>query len=65
MLALSVSLPIGRLNIIAAVSITFVVMRIAFWVGYRVKPVYRAFGFSSTAYMNLGMLVASLWLWLR
>lgn len=65
MLALSVSLPIGRLNILAAVSITFVLVRIAFWVGYRIKPVYRAFGFSSTAYMNLGMLVASLWLWLR
>jgi hypothetical protein len=65
MLALSVSLPIGRLNIVAAVSITFVLVRIAFWVGYRIKPAHRAFGFSSTAYMNLGMLVASLWLWLR
>lgn len=65
MLALSVSLPLARLSIIAAVSITFVIVRIAFWIGYRIKPVYRAFGFSSTAYMNLGMLLASLWLWLR
>jgi hypothetical protein len=64
-LALSVSLPIARLNIVAAVSITFVIVRIAFWIGYRIKPVHRAFGFASTAYMNLGMLVASLWLWLR
>ena len=64
-LALSVSLPMARLSIVAAIAITFVVMRIAFWIGYRIKPVHRAFGFASTAYLNLGMLVASLWLWLR
>ena len=63
-LTLSVTLPAHRLSIIAGVSITFVICRIAFWIGYRVKPVYRAFGFASTAYMNVGMLVASLWLWL-
>lgn len=63
-LALSVTLPAHRLSIIAAASITFVICRIAFWIGYRIKPVYRAFGFASTAYMNVGMLVAALWLWL-
>jgi hypothetical protein len=63
MLALAVTLPREWLGIVAAVSITFVLMRIAFWIGYRIKPVYRAFGFSSTAYMNLGMLIAALWLW--
>ena len=65
MLALAVTLPVQRLSIIAAVSITFVVMRLAFWIGYRIKPAYRAFGFASTAYMNLGMLLAALWLWAR
>lgn len=65
MLALAVSLPADRLSIVAAVSITFVIVRIAFWIGYRIQPVYRAFGFASTAYLNLGMLLASLWLWLR
>lgn len=65
MLALSVSLPLGRLSIIGAVAITFVVMRLAFWIGYRIKPVQRAFGFASTFYMNLGMLVAALWLWAK
>ena len=63
--ALALGLPIQRMSIIAAVSITFVIVRIAFWIGYRARPVYRAFGFSSTVYMNLGMLVASFWLWLR
>ncbi len=64
MLALSMSLPIDRLNVVAALAITFVVMRVAFWIGYRIKPIHRAFGFASTAYMNLGMLVAVFWLWL-
>ena len=65
LLALSVTLPFHRLSIVPAVSITFVIVRIAFWVGYRIKPIYRAFGFASTAYMNLLMLVGSLWLWTR
>jgi hypothetical protein len=64
-LTLSVSLPLTRMSIIAAIAITFVIMRLAFWIGYRIKPVHRAFGFASTAYLNLGMLIASLWLWLR
>jgi hypothetical protein len=64
-LGLSVGLPAHLLSLIPAVSITFVLVRIAFWIGYRIRPVHRAFGFASTAYMNLGMLIASLWLWLR
>jgi MAPEG family len=65
LLALAVSVPFDRLGIVGALAITFVVMRLAFWAGYRIKPVYRAFGFASTFYMNLGMLLATLWLWLR
>ena len=64
MLALAVTLPHQWLGVVPSVAITFVLMRIAFWIGYRIKPIYRAFGFSSTAYMNLGMLIAALWLWL-
>jgi hypothetical protein len=65
MLALSVTLPFERLGVIPAVSITFVVARIIFWVGYRIHPLYRAPGFSSVAYMNLFMFVAVFWMWLR
>ena len=65
MLGLAVTLPIERLSIVAAVAITFVIARVIFWIGYRIKPVYRAPGFSSVAYMNLGMLLATLWLWLK
>ena len=28
----------------------------------RIRPIYRAFGFAGTAYLNLGLLAASLWL---
>lgn len=65
LLALSVLLAPGRLNLLPALSITFVVMRLAFWAGYRVKPVHRAFGFAGTCYMNIAMLAGALWLWAR
>jgi uncharacterized MAPEG superfamily protein len=61
-LALAASLSPARLPVIAAAAIVFVVARLAFWIGYRIDPLYRAFGFSSTAYLNLGLLLASLWL---
>ena len=61
-LALAVNLPLDHLNIVAAAAIVFVAMRLAFWAGYRIAPVYRAFGFAGTAYLNLGLLAASLWL---
>lgn len=63
--AVSVSVPIQWLSIVPALAITFVVARTVFWIGYRIHPLYRAPGFSSTAYMNLFMYIAVLWLWLR
>jgi amino acid permease len=60
--ALSVSLPIERISFVPAIAITFVICRIVFWIGYRIHPLYRAPGFSSTAYMNLFMFIAVIWL---
>ena len=60
--ALSVSVPIGWISVIPGVAITFVICRIVFWIGYRIHPLYRAPGFSSTAYMNLFMHIAVFWL---
>ena len=60
--ALSVSVPIGWISVIPAVAITFVICRTVFWIGYRIHPLYRAPGFSSTAYMNLFMYIAVIWL---
>jgi hypothetical protein len=63
--ALSVSLPATSLSVIPAVTVTLVISRLVFWFGYRVHPLYRAPGFSSTAYLNLGMLLSALWMWIR
>ena len=64
-LALAVALPDARVPIVGAAAIVFVLMRIAFWIGYRIRPVYRAFGFAATAYLNVGLLAAALYLSVR
>jgi hypothetical protein len=64
MLALAVTVSAYWLNIVPAVTITFVISRLIFWIGYRIHPLYRAPGFSSTAYLNLFMFIAVLWMWL-
>jgi hypothetical protein len=39
----------------------FVVARVVFWVGYRVRPIYRAPGMSATGYLNAGLLGYGIW----
>ncbi len=51
-----------QLGTVAAASIVFVIARLAFWVGYRIKPVYRAAGFASTFYLNVVMFGYATWL---
>lgn len=64
-LALAATVEGPKVKIVGAAAITFVVMRIAFWIGYRIKPVHRAFGFASTFYMNIGLLIGAMWLGFR
>jgi uncharacterized MAPEG superfamily protein len=64
-LALSVNLKPAQLHVIAAAAIVFVAARLSFWIGYRLDPLYRAFGFAATFYLNLGLLAAALWLAIR
>jgi hypothetical protein len=64
-LALSLVVQGNRLSVIAAGAITFVIVRIAFWIGYRIKPVHRAFGFAGTGSLNLAFLASALWLSFR
>ena len=45
------------LNIIWACGIVFALARVAFWVGYRIDPLYRAAGMAATGYMNLFLLL--------
>jgi uncharacterized membrane protein YecN with MAPEG domain len=60
-LAVSTLVQPQNLQVVWACTIVFVVARCVFWMGYRVHPLYRAPGMSSTAYMNLGMILYVLW----
>jgi hypothetical protein len=61
-LALAANLSPERLPVVGAAAITFTIVRLAFWIGYRIDPLYRAFGFAGTAYLNLSLFAASLWM---
>jgi hypothetical protein len=50
---------------IPAVVIVFMVARTAFWVGYRIHPLYRAFGMAATGYLNVGIPAFALWKMVR
>ena len=64
-LGLAANISEDRIHVITAAAIVFVGARIAFWIGYRVHPLYRAFGFASTAYLNLGLILSAAWLAIR
>ena len=43
-----------RVKVVGAGAIVFVAARLAFWIGYRIDPLYRAAGFAGTAYLTRG-----------
>lgn len=55
-LALSTVVPAQYLQVVWAAAIWFVIARTAFWIGYRIHPLYRAPGMAGTAYLNAGMI---------
>lgn len=61
-LALATLIPPEATKIFMALATVFVFARIVFWAGYRTNPLYRAPGMAATAYMNLGILLACLYL---
>ena len=52
----------ARLGVVSAAAAIHIAMRIAFWIGYRIDPLYRAFGMSSTAYLSVALGVYAAWL---
>jgi hypothetical protein len=58
-IGLSIVVPIERLVLIPAMAILFGIGRIAFWIGYIVTPIDRAFGMVVTVLPTIGAL---LWL---
>jgi hypothetical protein len=55
--AASTIVPSHYLQVVWACAIWFVIARFAFWVGYRIYPLYRAPGMAGTAYMNLALIL--------
>jgi MAPEG family len=45
--ALSVNATSAQMRLIPAATIVFIFARMAFWIGYRIHPLYRAFGMTS------------------
>ena len=60
-MALSVNATSAEMSLIPAATIVFVCARMAFWIGYRIHPLYRAFGMGATAYLNVGLLAFAIW----
>jgi hypothetical protein len=60
-LALAAGLRGDELAVIAAAAIIFIIARLAFWIGYRIKPIYRAAGFASTSYLNVVLFGYAIW----
>ena len=60
-MGLAASLDPQQVKVVGAAAIVFVFARVAFWIGYRIHPLYRAFGFASTAYLNMGLIAAAIW----
>ena len=53
----------GReLSLVPAAAIVFLAMRFAFWMGYRIHPLYRAFGMAGTAYLNVLLFGGAIWM---
>jgi hypothetical protein len=55
-LALSTILSPSGMRVIPASVAVFVIARVVFWIGYRIRPVYRASGMAATIYLNAGLL---------
>jgi putative Mn2+ efflux pump MntP len=60
-LALSINLNASQMRIIPAAAAVFVAACAAFWIGYRIGPLYRAFGMAATMYLNLGLVAFAIW----
>lgn len=54
---LSTVLARGELHALPILTAWFVFARVAFWVGYRLSPQGRAFGFAATIYPSIGVLI--------
>jgi hypothetical protein len=60
-LSLCTVLTPGGMRVILAAVTAFVIARTVSWIGYRIRPIYRAPGMSATGYLNAGLLGYGIW----
>lgn len=63
-LALSPFLTSETVKIIPVLVAVYILARAIFWIGYRINPLYRAPGMAATSYMNVGIILSALYLFL-
>lgn len=64
-MALSTLLGAESIQLIQALAIVFVLARLAFWIGYRIHPLYRAPGMAANFLLDIGLIVSVLFLMAR
>lgn len=65
LLALSAGVSGPRMAEVNALGVVFAAARVAFWLGYLVAPVGRAFGMAATLAATLSTLGAAAWFWVH
>lgn len=61
-LAVAASALGDELGVVAAGAVIFALARFAFWIGYRIRPIYRAAGFAATSYLSVALFGYATWL---
>lgn len=59
--ALAATAGAAEMSLVTGAALIFVGMRTAFWIGYRLDPLYRAFGMAGTSYLNLSLFAFAAW----
>lgn len=64
LLALAAGVPAARMAEVIALGLVFAVARLAFWLGYLVRPMLRAPGMAATFATTTASLGGAIWIWL-
>jgi uncharacterized membrane protein YecN with MAPEG domain len=63
LLALAAGAAPGWMRFVVAAGLVFALARLVFWAGYLLGPLTRAPGMAATAVINVGTLVAAIFVW--
>jgi uncharacterized membrane protein YecN with MAPEG domain len=63
MLAVAAGVSPGWMSFVVAAGLVFAAARLVFWAGYMLGPLLRAPGMAATFGVNIGTLLAAVWVW--